>query len=50
MIQWARARSAIMLRRWWWIVPPIVATMLLFIGLFMLITGYNDYQSMKRGR
>ena len=23
---------------------------LLFIGLFLLITGYNDYMSMKRGR
>ena len=50
MIQWARDRSAIMLRYWWWILPPIVATMLLFIGLFMLITGYNEYQTLKRGR
>ncbi len=49
MIQWARDRSAIMLGRWWWILPPIITTMLLFIGLFMLITGYNDYQAMKRG-
>lgn len=49
MIQWARNRSAILLRRWWWIMPPIITTVLLFIGLFMLITGYNDYQAMKRG-
>ena len=50
MIQWARARNAIMAQRWFWIGSPILATMLLFIGLFLLITGYNDYLSMKRGR
>ena len=50
MIQWARARNAIMAQRWFWIDSPILATMLLFIGLFLLITGYNDYMSMKRGR
>lgn len=50
MIQWARDRNAIMARQWFWIGSPIVATVLLFIGLFLLITGYNDYMSMKRGR
>ena len=50
MIQWARNYNAIMMGRWNWILPPIVGTIVLFIGLFMLITGYNDYMSMKRGR
>lgn len=50
MIQWARNYNAIMAGRWNWILPPICATVLLFVGLFMLITGYNDYMSMKRGR
>lgn len=50
MIQWARNYNAIMAARWNWILPPIIATIVLFIGLFMLITGYNDYTSMKRGR
>lgn len=50
MIQWARERNAIMLQQWFWIGPPIVATILLFIGLFLLITGYNDYLAMKRGK
>lgn len=50
MIQWARARNAIFARQWLWIGSPILATVLLFIGLFLLITGYNDYLSMKRGR
>ena len=50
MIQWARDRNAIMARQWFWIGSPSVATVLLFIGLFLLITGYNDYMSMKRGR
>ncbi len=50
MIQWARNYNAIMMSRWNWILPPILATIILFIGLFMLITGYNDYTAMKRGR
>jgi peptide/nickel transport system permease protein len=50
MIQWARERNAILAQQWLWIGSPIVAMVLLFVGLFMLITGYNDYLSMKRGR
>lgn len=50
MIQWARNYNAVLAKRWLWIGAPIVATVILFIGLFLLITGYNDYQSMKRGR
>lgn len=49
MIQWARERNAIFTMQWLWIGAPIVATVILFIGLFLLITGYNDYLSMKRG-
>lgn len=50
MIQWARDRNAIMAQQWFWVGSPIVATVLLFVGLFLLITGYNDYMAMKRGR
>ncbi len=50
MIQWARNRNAILAGQWLWIGAPIVTTMVLFISLFMLITGYNDYIAMKRGR
>lgn len=50
MIQWARERNAIFGQQWLWIGSPIVATVVLFVGLFLLITGYNDYLSMKRGR
>lgn len=50
MINWARNYNAIFNKQWLWIGSPIVATVVLFVGLFMLITGYNDYLSMKRGR
>ncbi len=50
MLQWARDRNAILSRQWLWIGSPIVATIILFIGLFFLITGYNDYLSLRRGR
>lgn len=50
MIQWARNRNAILAGRWLWIGSPIVTTIVLFVALFMLITGYNDYIAKKRGR
>lgn len=50
MIQWARERNAIFTKQWFWIGSPIIATAVLFIGLFLMITGYNDYLAMKRGR
>jgi peptide/nickel transport system permease protein len=50
MIQWARERNAILAKQWFWVGSPIVATVFLFVGLFMLITGYNDYMSLKRGQ
>lgn len=50
MIQWARNRNAILGGRWLWIGSPIVTTIVLFVSLFMLITGYNEYIAKKRGR
>lgn len=50
MIQWARTKNAIFTEQWFWIGSPIVALMILFIGLFLLITGYNDYLAIKRGK
>ena len=50
MIQWARDRNAILGGYWLWIGSPIVTTVILFVSLFMVISGYNDYIVKKRGR
>jgi len=50
MIFWARQYQAIMMGKWIWIGAPVVSTVLLFIGLFCTLTGYNQYTSIKRGR
>lgn len=49
MIQWSRNRGAIMQGHWFWIGPPIILIVVLFITLFMLISGYNMYFAKKRG-
>ncbi|MDR0395791.1 MAG: ABC transporter permease [Oscillospiraceae bacterium] len=49
MIQWARNRNAIMARQWLWVGSPIVTIIVLFVALFMLITGYNNFIAKKRG-
>lgn len=50
MIFWARQYQAILLKQWIWIGSPILAIVLLFIGLFLTYTGYNEYTAKKRGR
>ena len=50
MIYWARQYQAIMLKQWIWIGSPVLATAVLFIGLFLTYTGYNEYVAKKRGR
>ena len=49
MIQWSRARGALMQGLWLWIGSPIVVIIILFVSLFMLISGYNEYFAKKRG-
>lgn len=50
MIFWARQYQAIMKKQWIWIGSPILASAILFIGLFMTYTGYNEFVAKRRGR
>ena len=50
MIYWARQYQAIMKKQWIWIGSPVAATMIMFIGLFLTYSGYNEYVAKKRGR
>ena len=48
-VYWPITYSAIMTGRYVWIGSPIVATCLLFLGLFLTSTGYNQYFAERRG-
>jgi peptide/nickel transport system permease protein len=48
MIYWAQKYMALLSERYWWIVPPVLVIMILFIALFLLSTGYNEYLADKR--
>lgn len=50
MIYWAMQHQALLLEQWLWILTPIVSIMLLFIGLFLVSTGWSDYFATRRGR
>ena len=50
MIYWAQSRQAILTELWWWIGSPVVGITLLFVALFMTLTGYQNYATMKRGK
>jgi len=49
MIQWSRNRGAVMLGLWYWIGSPIITIVVLFVALFMVISGYNIYFAKRRG-
>lgn len=50
MIYWAMQHQALLLEQWLWILTPIFSIMLLFIGLFLVSTGWSDYFATRRGR
>jgi len=50
MLYWALEYQAILNERWWWIATPIVAVVLLFVGLFITATGYENRSAAIRGK
>ena len=49
IIFWALNYNALMIGQTAWIIAPIVATVLLFLGLFLTSTGYNEMFATQRG-
>ena len=49
IIFWALNYNALFTGNYVWIVAPIVATVLLFLGLFLTSTGFNDAFARHRG-
>ena len=49
IIFWALNYNALFTGNYVWIVAPIIATMLLFLGLFLASTGFNQAFANKRG-
>lgn len=49
IIFWALNYNALFTGNYVWLIAPIVATILLFLGLFLLSTGFNQAFANKRG-
>lgn len=49
IIFWALNYNAMMIGQVLWIVAPIVTTVLMFLGLFLTSTGYNEFFAERRG-
>jgi len=50
ILYWALNYNAMMVGNNLWLISPVVATVLLFLGLFLTSTGYNDLFAARRGR
>lgn len=46
---WALNYNALLIGQLSWLVAPIVATIVLFLGLFLASTGYNEFSATRRG-
>ena len=49
IIYWALNYNALFTGNYVWLVAPIVATVALFLGLFLLSTGFNEASANRRG-
>ncbi len=49
IIFWALNYNAMFIGQYTWIVAPVIATVLLFLALFLTSTGYNELYAAKRG-
>jgi peptide/nickel transport system permease protein len=49
IVFWALNYNALFTGNYVWIVAPIVASVLLFLGLFLSSTGFNEAFANKRG-
>ncbi len=50
MIYWANQHQAMLAGKWIWIGTPVAATCLIFIGLFLFMTGQQQYSALRRGK
>jgi peptide/nickel transport system permease protein len=49
IIFWALTFNALFTGQYMWVVAPVVATIILFLGLFLTSTGYNQMYATRRG-
>ena len=49
IIFWALSYNAMFTGQYTWVVAPVVATIILFLGLFLTSTGYNQMYATRRG-
>ncbi len=49
IIFWALSFNAIFIGQYMWVVAPVVATIILFLGIFLTSTGYNQMYATRRG-
>ena len=49
IIFWALSYNALFTGQYMWVVAPVVATVILFLGIFLTSTGYNQMYATRRG-
>jgi peptide/nickel transport system permease protein len=42
-IYWANAHQSLIFGIWWWLGAPILISIILFLGLYLMISSVNEY-------
>jgi len=50
IIFWALSYNALFTGQYMWVAAPVVATIILFLGIFLTSTGYNELYAKRRGQ
>ena len=49
-IYWAILFNALLRGMWWWWLPPIIVIVLMFVGLFLISSGLDEFANPRRRR
>lgn len=50
MIYWANQYQAMMMGNWYWIGAPVITITIIFVSLFMTLSGAQSYFALRRGK
>ena len=49
-IYWANYYAALLHGLWWWFLPPVIIIVIVFVGLFLIASGLDEFANLRARR
>jgi peptide/nickel transport system permease protein len=49
-LYWSNYYAALLHGLWWWFLPPVIIIMLLFVGLYLVSSGLDEFANPRTRR